>query len=121
MLGNLFTEREKAIKYLKEYIIKNPSIFINTRYFYINVMGKNETDIFAVNIDDPSDGQKNLDKFVKKVFDKYFATFGLDLYFDEIDGWFNNSIDAVKSMQEKITNDQFIIKYKFRDIKGIEW
>ncbi|AGM26420.1 hypothetical protein SSYRP_v1c08310 [Spiroplasma syrphidicola EA-1] len=119
VLGSLFTSLSSAQKYLKEYIISNPTDFIDTRQYYINVMGEVDQEELPVNSEDPDDGYNKLEKFIEYIFTKHFANTVISQYFDGIDGWFNNPIDAIKSMQEKITNNQFIIQYKYRDLEGI--
>ncbi|WHQ37570.1 hypothetical protein E7Y35_01905 [Spiroplasma sp. SV19] len=119
VLGSIIVGKEQAEKYLKEYILANPSQFLSTRSYYINVMSQQETAEIAVDKDNPDDAFQKLKQFTNQIFTKYFAKQAVKMYFDGIDKFFNNPIDARNSLKAKITNNQFIIKYKFTDLEGI--
>ncbi|WP_368486988.1 hypothetical protein [Spiroplasma sp. DGKH1] len=126
VLGSIFDNEEKAEDYLKHYIIRNPEDFKIVKEFYITIMGKN--DHLEVKKDqDKVDNNPNqvvaeraeLDKFVDYIFDRYFKTNVNYQYFDGINEFFDNALDAVHSLENKITASKFVIKYKFIDNSGI--
>ncbi|WP_348736812.1 hypothetical protein [Spiroplasma endosymbiont of Ammophila pubescens] len=119
MLGSLIIGKDKARQYLKEYILANPTKFVATRSYYITVMSNQEMREIVADKDNPVDAMKKLRTFVNDIFIKYFANNVNKMYFDGINSFFNNPIDARDSLKTKITNNQFIIKYKFTDLEGI--
>ncbi len=119
VLGSLFNGKEAAQKYLKEYIVAHPTDFVSTRAYYINVMGTNEHEELPINKEEPFDAIRKMDEFIEYIFDKYFLTNTIQLYFDGINEFFESPIDAKQSMETKITNNEFVIKYKLIDNEGI--
>lgn len=119
MLGSLIVGKDKARQYLKEYILTNPTKFVATRSYYITVMSNQEIREIVADKNNPTDALKKLRLFVNDIFTKYFANNINKMYFDGINSFFSNPIDARDSLKTKITNNQFIIKYKFTDLEGI--
>ncbi|AHI53576.1 hypothetical protein SSABA_v1c01640 [Spiroplasma sabaudiense Ar-1343] len=116
--GSYFSEKEDAEYYMKSLMIRNPEEYSEISKFNISIMDKNEEMVIEDNGYDTTEEQ--LDIFIDKIFQKYYANSKQRYFTDGFGNKFDNQIDALASMRERISKKQFIRKYQWKDKHGIK-
>ncbi|WP_338972151.1 hypothetical protein [Spiroplasma endosymbiont of Panorpa germanica] len=116
--GSFFNNQIDAINYLKTLMIRDPNEYTEIQQFNISIMDRNEN--MVINKDDKLSVEEQLDIFIDKIFQKYYANSKQRYFTDGFGNKFDNKMDALSSMRENITNKNFVKKYQWKDKDNIK-